>query len=94
VFLYVRLRINDGDPVDAALFPNGGIRAETLRDMIEAEGSLEEVILAELELGRVRLGDDPTINPQNRRGASGGAARKTKPGELEIEIETIVVQWT
>lgn len=93
VFLYARVDIN-GAEHNLQLFPNGGIRAGTLRQLIRDAGDLEALFLAEIGAGD-RLADDsdPTINPQNRKGRS-PKLRNDEEQELEVEFIYVVVQWS
>jgi hypothetical protein len=86
-----------GDVQDYALFPNGGIRADTLRRDAAAAGGLDALIMREVQGSRVRAGDDPTVNPANRKGSSGSTI-SDGGGDVDAEERTyilaVVVQWS
>lgn len=105
VFLYALVEIWNGTKhrsENLQLFPNGGIRAQTLRKLIRQSGSLEQLFLDEIGGGdRIRTDENPAVNPSNRRGKSGKLISDSSSNpdddefdESEIEFVYVVVQWT
>jgi len=102
VHVYVRVSIN-GEVHDLQLWPKGGIKASSLRKLINADGSLDDVINRMVwdsiyGGGAVADSSNPRVNPQNR---NEGSPKITLVGEdddegedVEIEIERVVLQWT
>ncbi len=90
VFIYASITLN-GDPEDVELFPNGGIRAGSLRVLL-AGGSIGDLIESKVLEGQVHYGSNPRADPNNRRGKS---PRFTLDEDepLEIEIDRVVIQW-
>lgn len=86
-----------GEVEDVQLWPNGGIRAQTLRAESAAAGDLETVILRELSQGnRYRTGSDPSVNPKNRKEQSPilREMQGQEPGRPRVFVVRVVLQWS
>jgi hypothetical protein len=85
-----------GDIQDYQLFPNGGIRADTLRLDAAAAGGLDALIIREVKGPRVAVGNSPTQNPQNRKGGSPILSQQRRGNGVDplYFIVSVVVQWS
>ena len=94
VHLYIHGRIN-GAADNWQLFPQGGIRAGSLRRLAEDAGDLRTLVEDMITSGlKVRQGSNPAANPQNRNEKS----PILKPGpavfDLVLVVDRTVIQWT
>ena len=95
VFVYVRARVNGAASDDFQLWPKGGIRASTLRQLVNEWGTLREALSFEVRSERARAGSDPAINPANRHGKSGRLIIEwPNRGKVSVEFDHVVLQWT
>lgn len=95
VFVYVRARVGGKPSEDFQLWPKGGIRASTLRQLVNEWGTLREALSFEVRSERARAGSDPAVNPANRRGKSGRFEIDGPDGaRAAVEFDHVVLQWT
>ena len=79
---------------NVAVWPNGGIRAGTLRQLVNAHrDGLTGVLLEEVGAGRYRAGANPAVNPKNRREKSPMMKKTGKASEVFHMFERLTVQW-
>lgn len=85
-----------GTVEDVQLWPNGGIRAQTLRAECASNGGLDAVIVREVTTtNRYRTGSNPAINPANRKEGSPILSDRQAQDDTETRtyVVRVVLQW-